>query len=57
MSTRSFEFLKSVQARCQDHAEFDQASYIKEALHNGVAGRSVFAEGVCAALCVYTISD
>jgi hypothetical protein len=57
MSIRSFEFLKSVQERCQDFAEFDQAIYIKEALHDGTKGRSIFNEGVCASLCVYTISD
>jgi hypothetical protein len=56
-STRSFEFLKAVQDKCRDHAEFDQVSYIKDALHDGLKGESIFAGGVCAALCVYTIAD
>lgn len=56
-SQRSFAFLQSVNDLLQDHSEFDQVAYIKAALHGGLGTKSIFAEGVCAALCVYVISD
>jgi hypothetical protein len=49
-SQRSFAFLQSVNNLLQDHSEFDQVAYIKAALHGGLATKSIFAEGVCAAL-------
>jgi hypothetical protein len=56
-SARTFEFVKAVQAKCSDWSEFDQVSYIKEGLHNSQGGKSVYADGVCAGLCVYVLSD
>jgi hypothetical protein len=59
-SARSFEFVQWVHAkenRVSDFSEFDQVAYIREALHGQEKYKSRFADGVCAALCVYVLTE
>ena len=59
-SARTFEFVQLVHTkenRVSDFSEFDQVAYIKEALHGQEKYKSRFADGVCAALCVYVLTE
>jgi len=43
--------------RVSDFSEFDRVCYVREALHNQEKYKSRFADGVCAALCVYVLTE